>query len=59
MPSLIIKHSETEREIIYNASEADEPLDKPATRVSLMPVELDRIQNATAEQVQILLRRFI
>ena len=57
--SLIIKHSEVEREIIYNASEADEPLDKPCTYVHLMPIELDRIKNGTSEEVQKILRRYI
>lgn len=59
MPALIIKHSETEREIIYNATEADEPSDKPSTYFYPMPAEIDKIKNATSEEVQKLLRKYI
>ena len=59
MPALIIKHSETEREIIYDATEADETIDKPCTYFYPMPAEIDKIKNAKSEEVQKLLRKYI
>lgn len=59
MPQLVIRHSETEREIIYDADEDTAPLDTLYRIVHLMPIELDRIKNGTAEEVQKILRNFI
>lgn len=59
MAQLIIRHSETEREIIYDADEEKAPLDTLYRVVHLCPVEIDRIKNAKSEEVQNLLRRYI
>ena len=59
MPALIIKHSETEREIIYDATDAEKPIDKPCTYVHMFPIEIQRIKEAKSEEVQKLLRKYI
>lgn len=59
MPSIVIKEPDDTRSIIYNASESDEPIDKPFTYVHPMPIEVERIQKATPEEVQKILRRYI
>lgn len=59
MPALIYKDEKDTRTVIYNATEADEPLDKMFTYVHLMPIEIDKIKNAKSEEVQKLLRKYI
>ena len=59
MTQLIIKHSETEREVIYDASNIEEQPTKQYVYIHMMPVEIDRIKNAKTEDVQNILRRYI
>lgn len=59
MPALIIKHSETEREIIYDANQYTVPHWIDYRIVNLMPIEIQRIREATLEEVQKLLRKYI
>ena len=59
MPAMIIREPDDSRTIIYDASEADEPVDKLFQYFNLMPVEIDRIKNATREEVQQILKRYI
>jgi hypothetical protein len=59
MPSIVIREPDDSRTIIYDASEADEPLEKLFRYVHLMPVEIQRIKEAKSEEVQQLLRRYI
>lgn len=59
MPQLVIKHSETEREVIYDASNVEEQPTKPYVYIHMMPVEIERIKNAKTEDVQNILRRYI
>ena len=59
MPQIIIRHSETEREVLYNADEEKVPHDVLYRVVHMLPVEIDRIKNATSEEVQQILRRYI
>ena len=59
MPQVIIRHSESEREIRYDHKEDDVPLDTLYKVVHLCPVEIERIKNASREEVQQILRRYI
>jgi len=59
MPQLVIKHSETEREVIYDSSNAEEQPTKPYVYIHMMPVEIERIKNTKTEDVQNILRRYI
>ncbi len=60
MPQVIIRHSESEREIRYDHKEDEVPLDTLYKVVHLCPVELARIKLAkTIEDVQKELRRYI
>lgn len=59
MPQVIIRYGESEREIRYDHKEDDVPLDTLYKVVHLCPVEIDRIQTASREEVQQILRRYI
>ena len=59
MPQIIIRHSETEREVLYDADEEKVPNDVLYTVVHMMPAEIARIQEAKSEDVQNILRRYI
>jgi len=59
MPQLIIRHDDETREIRYDVKEWEEPQEVLYTKVYMMPAELDRIQTASREEVQQILRRYI
>lgn len=59
MPQLIIRHDDETREIRYEAKEWEEPQEVLYREVHLCPVEIDRIKNASREEVQQILRRYI
>ena len=59
MPQIIIRHSETEREVLYNADEEKVPHDVLYRVVHLLPAEIARIQEAKSEEVQQILKRYI
>lgn len=59
MPQIIIRHSETEREVLYDADEEKVPHDVLYTVVHMCPQEIARIQEAKSEEVQQILKRYI
>lgn len=59
MPALISKDSDNFRTVRFDATTEDEPTDIPFTYVHLCPVEIQRIREATLEEVQQILRRYI
>lgn len=59
MPQIIIRHSETEREVLYDADEEKVPHNTLYRVVHMTPVEIARIQEAKSEEVQNILRRYI
>lgn len=59
MSQLIIRHDDETREIRYDVKEWEEPIDTLYTYAHLMPVEIERIKNASREEIQQILRRYI
>lgn len=58
MPAIVILHPEDKREIRYEAKEWEKDGIKSKI-IYLLPVEIDRIKQATPKEVQKLLRRLI
>ena len=59
MSQLIIRHNDDTREIRYSHREGEEPQEVLYREVHLCPVEIERIQKGTVEEVQQILRRYI
>lgn len=59
MLALIAKESEEFRTVRFNPTEDDEPKEILFRYVHLLPIEAQRIREATLEEVQTILKRFI
>lgn len=59
MWALVIKKSENEREIRYNSDKFELLNNENYRIVHLCPVEIQRIREATLDEVQKILRRYI
>lgn len=59
MASIIIRHDEDNREIIYTAKEWYEPMDALYRIVDIIPPKLETIKSATSDKVQELLKEYI
>lgn len=59
MLALIVKESEELRTVRFDAEEVEAPTDKPFTYTHLFPVEVQRLREATLDEVQTILKRFI